>query len=214
MQAIALIAYLRRMKVNAPFMIVAPVSTLHSWHREFEKSIPSLPVVCLAGTAVAEREAMYSGQLSMVGRRRKDPNFPLIITSYQVAIEDEKKLNSIGECGYMVIDDGQGLQKYRSTLLSCLSRIQSAGRLLLSGPLVAQNDLIELWSLINFVHVRVLSEEISEGMKTVFDDLLLSKSISTDWKNNFSTDWKNNLVAKLQEILKPFVLRRANRKGS
>jgi len=138
-QVIAMIAHLKTMNVPGPFLIVAPLATLPNWVREFEKWLPSLPVVRYHGVQ-ADREHMLAGVLNPKNKRQ--PDFPAIVTSYEVAIKDEKKLNKIGEFTYLVVDEGQRLKNHRCTLIQSLKRIKAANRLLLSGTPI-QNNLDE-----------------------------------------------------------------------
>lgn len=75
-------------------------------------------------------------------KKKRDADFPAIVTSYEVAIKDEKKLNKIGEFTYLVVDEGQRLKNHRCTLIQSLKRIKAANRLLLSGTPI-QNNLDE-----------------------------------------------------------------------
>lgn len=125
-----MIAHLKGMGVPGPFIIVAPLATLPNWIREFQKWLPSLPVVRYHGNA-QDRASILANQLNPKNKRQ--PDFPAIVTSYEVAIKDEKKLNKIGEYTYLVVDEGQRLKNHRCTLISSLKRIRAANRLLLSG---------------------------------------------------------------------------------
>merc|ERR1719491_1451951 len=87
-QVIGLIAHLRTMAVSGPFIVIAPLATLPNWVREFQKWLPSHPVVRFHGTA-KDREEMLAGPLNAKGR--KNPDFPVVITSYEVAIRSEKQ---------------------------------------------------------------------------------------------------------------------------
>jgi ATP-dependent DNA helicase len=138
-QVIAMIAHLRSMNVPGPYIIVAPLATLPNWVREFEKWLPSLPVVRYHG-ASSEREYMLQTVLN--AKNKRQANFPAIVTSYEVAIKDERKLNKIGEFTYLVVDEGQRLKNHRCTLIQSLKRIRAANRLLLSGTPI-QNNLDE-----------------------------------------------------------------------
>ena len=153
-QVIAMIAHLRSMNVPGPFIVVAPLATLPNWVREFEKWLPSLPVVRYHGTA-PERDYLIQTQLN--AKERRTSTFPAIVTSYEVAIKDEKKLNKIGEYTYLVVDEGQRLKNHRCTLIQSLKRIRAANRLLLSGTPI-QNNLDELWSLLNFVNPMIFDD--------------------------------------------------------
>lgn len=138
-QVIAMVAHLRSMQVPGPYLIVAPLATLPNWIREFNKWLPSLNVIRYHGTG-PEREAMLAKDLNPKNKRNHD--FPAIVTSYEVAIKDEKKLNKIGEYTYLVVDEGQRLKNHRCTLIQSLKRIRAANRLLLSGTPI-QNNLDE-----------------------------------------------------------------------
>ena len=138
-QCIALIAHLLTKGVSGPFMVVAPLATLPNWVREFEKWLPDHPVVRYHGPA-ADREAMLKGPLHYKQRRQKD--FPFIVTSYEVAIRDQAKLERLSEFTYLIVDEGHRLKNHRCTLLTSLKRLKAANRLLLTGTPI-QNTLNE-----------------------------------------------------------------------
>ena len=75
-----------------------------------------------------ERDAMLAGPLNH--KNRKAGDFPVVITSYEVAMRDEKRLNKIGEYTFLVVDEGQRLKNHRCTLISSLKRIRSSNRLI------------------------------------------------------------------------------------
>lgn len=102
-QCVALIAHLLTQKVSGPFLIVAPLATLPNWVREFEKWLPTQPVVRYHGNS-AEREAMYNGPMNPKLRRNAD--YPFIVTSYEVAIRDQLKLEKLSEFTYVIVDEG------------------------------------------------------------------------------------------------------------
>ena len=54
-QTIALFCHLVEMGVPGPFLIVAPLSTVPNWVKEFKRFAPSLPVVLYHGSKT-ERE--------------------------------------------------------------------------------------------------------------------------------------------------------------
>ena len=171
-QCIALIAHLLTKGVSGPFMVVAPLATLPNWVREFQKWLPDHAVVRYHGPA-AEREAMLKGPLHHKQRRQKD--FPFIVTSYEVAIRDQVKLERLSEFTYLIVDEGHRLcvtliligsaspctthpdfavfrKNHRCTLLSSLKRLKAANRLLLTGTPI-QNTLNEC----KFIYLRTKS---------------------------------------------------------
>lgn len=135
-QVIALIGHLLEKNVSGPFLIVAPLATLPNWVREFEKWLPVRPVVRYHGTA-AERDALMKGPMNP--RNRKSPTFPFIVTSYEVAIKDQAKLEKLSDFTYLCVDEGQRLKNHRCTLLASLKRLKAENRLLLSGTPIQNN---------------------------------------------------------------------------
>ena len=64
-QTIALFAHLVEMGVPGPFLVVAPLSTIANWVREFKKFAPMLPAVLYHGNA-KEREAIRNTKLKEI----------------------------------------------------------------------------------------------------------------------------------------------------
>ena len=137
-QCVALIAHLLTKGVAGPFLVVAPLATLPNWVREFEKWLPDRKVVRYHGP---EREALLKGPLHP--KLRKTPDFPFIVTSYEVSIRDQAKLEKLSEFSYIIVDEGHRLKNHRCTLLRSLKRIKAANRLLLTGTPI-QNTLDEV----------------------------------------------------------------------
>ena len=203
-QCVALIAHLLTMGVSGPFLIVAPLATLPNWVREFEKWIPSHPVIRYHGPAV-EREAMLKGPLNH--KHKRNPDFPFIVTSYEVAIRDQSKLEKLSEFTYLVVDEGHRLKNHRCTLLSSLKRLKAANRLLMTGTPI-QNTLNELWSLLNFVNPQIFDDLSVFQSWFGFKDIGQKSRGATDEQAILQEQRKNQTVTKLHEILRPFLLRR------
>jgi ATP-dependent DNA helicase len=199
-QVIALVAHLQTMRVTGPFMVVAPLATIPNWTREFKKWLPTLPVIRFHGT-MPEREAMLRGPLNH--RNRKSPSFPVIVTSYEVAIRDQAKLSKLGEFTYVVVDEGQRLKNHRCCLITSLKKIPASNRLLLSGTPI-QNNLDELWSLLNFVNPQIFDD------LSVFQSWFGFRDIGkmTTEDEIVQTQREQKTVSKLHDILRPFLLRR------
>ncbi|KAI9921914.1 hypothetical protein PsorP6_001952 [Peronosclerospora sorghi] len=130
---------------------------------------------------------------------------PTLLT---VMLSDAKWFTNAGFVWkYMVIDEGHRLKNMECKLVRELKRGRSENRLLLTGtPL--QNNLTELWSLLNFI------------LPDVFDDLELFESwfsFTPDAATTNETvavqdvlhgEKKVEVIAMLHEILRPFLLRR------
>jgi len=199
-QSIAMLAHLREQKVGGPFLVVGPLSTLHNWHREFRKWAPSIEAVIYHGSK-EERTRLRGTHFRNKG---SSGFFPVMITSYEIVIRDIKELRKLA-WKFVIIDEGHRLKNMNCRLIRELKSIAQAkdcNRLLLTGtPL--QNNLTELWSLLNFL------------LPDIFDDL---DSFQAWFDFDFSKDdnekkvvegeLQNSVVTKLHQILRPFLLRR------
>lgn len=135
-QVIAMIAHLLTQNVSGPFLVVAPLATLPNWVREIEKWLPDQPVVRYHGPA-SIRDELLRGVMNP--KNKKNLDFPIVVTSYEVAIKDQNKLTKMGQWTYLIVDEGQRLKNHRCTLLSSLKRLKSQNRLLLSGTPIQNN---------------------------------------------------------------------------
>ncbi|KAJ3115637.1 hypothetical protein HK098_006915, partial [Nowakowskiella sp. JEL0407] len=150
LQTIAFLAFLKEKKVHAPFLIVAPLNTIANWVSEFERFTPTIPVVLYHGTP-EERSHIRNFKL-----KRVDENFPVVVTSYEICMNDRKNLQHL-MWKYIVVDEGHRIKNLNCKLIQELKSYHSANRLLLTGtPL--QNNLKELWSLLNFLMPDIFND--------------------------------------------------------
>mmetsp|Transcript_1513 Transcript_1513/g.2056 ORF Transcript_1513/g.2056 Transcript_1513/m.2056 type:complete len:788 (-) Transcript_1513:75-2438(-) len=203
-QVIAMIAHLLTQNVSGPFLVVAPLATLPNWVREIEKWLPDQPVVRYHGP-VSIRDEFLRGVMNP--KNKKNLDFPIVVTSYEVAIKDQNKLTKMGQWTYLIVDEGQRLKNHRCTLLSSLKRLKSQNRLLLSGTPI-QNNLDELWSLLNFVNPSIFDELSVFQSWFGFRDIGQRHRGATNEEEILLEQRKNATVTKLHEILRPFLLRR------
>jgi ATP-dependent DNA helicase len=140
------------MGTNGPFLVVAPLSTVSNWHAEFKKFTPSIMTICYHGSPPARANIRKV-------HMKSDPfsaEFPVIITSYDICMNDRKHLANI-PWKYIIVDEGHRLKNLDCKLLRDLKSYKSANRLLLTGtPL--QNNLSELWSLLNFLMPEIFND--------------------------------------------------------
>ncbi|QDZ22807.1 SNF2-related ATP-dependent DNA helicase [Chloropicon primus] len=193
-QAIGFLSHLWDKNIVGPFLIVAPLSMLSNWVQEFQKWVPDIPVVLYHGTAEERAQMRMLERFANPGF----PTFPVIVTSYEIAIRDAKPLQKY-HYKYMVVDEGHRLKNFNCKLIRELRNFDVANKLLLTGtPL--QNNLSELWSLLNFLLPDVFSS--LADFERWFD---FSKVNDADEK---SATQHTMIVEKLHNILKPFLLRR------
>ncbi|KAL3670112.1 hypothetical protein V7S43_004428 [Phytophthora oleae] len=192
-----------------PFIIVAPLSTLGHWQREFN-SWTNLNAVVYHGSAAA-REVLQNYEFFMSedellradelqgnhknGKRaaprpkRNCYRFDVLITTYEMAsATDLYKLAQIG-WQLMVVDEAHRLKNRNSKLSNILhTRFTYENMLLLTGtPL--QNNVEELWVLLNFLDSKKFASK---------EDFLESFGELTD----------SAQVERLHSELKPYLLRR------
>uniref|UniRef100_T1GGP4 ATP-dependent helicase brm n=1 Tax=Megaselia scalaris TaxID=36166 RepID=T1GGP4_MEGSC len=141
-QTISLITYLmEKKKLNGPYLIIVPLSTLPNWVLEFEKWAPAVGVVSYKGSPQGRR---------LLQNQMKATKFNVLLTTYEYIIKDKSVLAKI-PFKYMIIDEGHRMKNHHCKLTQILNTHYNAPyRLLLTGtPL--QNKLPELWALLNFL---------------------------------------------------------------
>ncbi|XP_006257589.3 probable global transcription activator SNF2L1 isoform X4 [Rattus norvegicus] len=183
LQTIALLGYLKHYRnFPGPHMVLVPKSTLHNWMNEFKRWVPSLRVICFVGDkdvrAAFIRDEMMPGE------------WDVCVTSYEMVIK-EKSVFKKFHWRYLVIDEAHRIKNEKSKLSEIVREFKSTNRLLLTGtPL--QNNLHELWALLNFLLPDVFNSADD------FDSWFDTKNCLGDQK----------LVERLHAVLKPFLLRR------
>ena len=122
----------------------------------------------------------------------------MIVTSYEIAIRDAKPLQKFNY-KYMVVDEGHRLKNFNCKLIRSLREFDTANKLLLTGtPL--QNNLSELWSLLNFLLPDVFTSLAD------FEKWFDFSNVSQD--DEEASLQHSRIVEKLHNILRPFLLRR------
>lgn len=189
LQTIALLAYLHDyLGIKGPHMIVVPKSTLANWMNEFEKWASQLTVFKFHGNADerAEQKEKYMKQPG---------SFNVMITTYEMVIK-EKNILKPWVWRYIIIDEAHRIKNVNSALSKVMRMFSSTNRLLLTGtPL--QNNLNELWALLNFLLPEVFSS--SEQFQDWFSPAEGSEQ---------GNEQQEHVVKQLHKVLRPFLLRR------
>ena len=185
-ESIALLGYLSAVRgERGPYLVLAPKSTLANWAREFARWVPFLGVVRFDG----DRAARAQQRAAVVAPGR----FDVLLTSFEVAIIEKAALHRHA-WRYIVIDEAHRIKNERSVLSQVVRWLHSDRRLLLTGtPL--QNNLHELWALLNFLVPSVFSSADDF-------DAWFRLAEAGDAAHQRET------VARLHRVLQPFMLRR------
>ncbi|RLV87107.1 putative ATP-dependent helicase IRC5 [Meyerozyma sp. JA9] len=199
LQCIAFLSYLISNGVTGPFLVVVPLSTLSGWFNEVQRFAPSMKVLKYTGTK-QERQKI-----------KLNSDYNLILTSYEISIRDFTKLNSVS-WKYLIVDEGHRLKNSKSLLIKVLKKLDVQNRLLITGtPL--QNNLNELWSLLNFILPDVFHDLELFQQWFNFDELTTMKDDEDDDETRrlIELNIQENLIHNLHTILKPFILRRVKK---
>lgn len=182
LQTIAFLGYLRYIcDIKGPHLITVPKSTLDNWSREFKKWTPDVDVLVLQG-AKDDRHAL-------INERVVDEKFDVLITSYEMILREKSHLKKFA-WEYIIVDEAHRIKNEESSLAQIIRMFSSRNRLLITGtPL--QNNLHELWALLNFLLPDVF------GDSEAFDS----------WFSNQDAD-QDTVVQQLHRVLRPFLLRR------
>ncbi|KAH1072832.1 hypothetical protein J1N35_025160 [Gossypium stocksii] len=197
-QTIAFLGHLKGNGMDGPYLIIAPLSTLSNWMNEIARFTPSINAIIYHGTQKERDEIRRKHMPKVIG-----PSFPIVVTSYEMAMSDAKKFLRHYEWKYVVVDEGHRLKNFQCKLVKELKHLRAGNKLLLTGtPL--QNNLAELWSLLNFILPDIFQSH--EEFESWFD--FSGKSNGEVSKEEMEEKRRAQVVAKLHAILRPFLLRR------
>uniref|UniRef100_A0A8D3C7A8 Proliferation-associated SNF2-like protein n=1 Tax=Scophthalmus maximus TaxID=52904 RepID=A0A8D3C7A8_SCOMX len=194
-QCIAHIAMMIEKKVMGPFLVVAPLSTLPNWINEFKRFAPEVSVLLYHGpqperAKVLKQIGVPQGPLRMC---------PVVITSFEISMIDRKFLQR-SQWKYLIVDEGHRIKNLNCRLVQELKMLPTDNKLLLTGtPL--QNNLAELWSLLNFLLPEVFDD--LKSFESWFDINTLGEAESV-----VAAEREKNVLSMLHQILTPFLLRR------
>lgn len=184
LQTISFLGYLRYFKqINGPHIIIVPKSTLDNWAREFAKWTPEVRVLVIQGDKDHRNH--------LINKRLMTCDFDVVISSYEIVIREKAAFRKFN-WEYIIIDEAHRIKNEESLLSQIIRMFHSSNRLLITGtPL--QNNLHELWALLNFI------------LPDVFGD---SEAFDEWFQGQDSDDNENSVIQQLHKVLKPFLLRR------
>jgi len=196
-QIVCYIEHLHRVeKIQRPFLVVVPLSTVEHWRREFE-GWSDLKCCVYHDRQRIWRDVMREYEWYFVDRPHTPDflKFDVLVTTYDTLIGD---FDVIGQIPWRVtvVDEAHRLRNQKGKLLECMKEISARGtlqhgfqsRVLMTGtPL--QNNIQELWTLLNFI------EPYKFPSLEEFDE-------------RYGTMATREQVEGLQQKISPFMLRR------
>ena len=199
-----------QLATRGPFLIVAPLSTIPHWYREFT-GWTDLNTIVYHGSAMdreharedefpfpedkVQNVAFNQRYLSKVARKwrgkwEKTWMVEVVITTPEMLVtEDFAELAAV-KWEILVVDEAHRLKNHNSKLAQNLrdNRFEFNHSLLLTGTPI-QNNMQELWTLLNFID------------PDDFDDL-------DDFMDTYGDIKSKERVDQLHETIRPYILRR------
>lgn len=172
-KTIQTIAFLLSEK-NKKTLIITPTSLIYNWKNEFHKFAPSMKIGIVHGSKNDRIEVLKNFK-----------EYDVILTTYGTLRNDEEEYKSI-KFDYCILDEGQNIKNPLAQSTTSVKNINAENRFVLTGTPI-ENNLIELWSIFDFLMPGYLDS-------------------AHNFKNRFVN--KNHSAIELQKYIKPFMLRR------
>ena len=174
-----------------PSLIVCPPTLSGHWQQEILTFAPFLSCMAYVGPA-SERVKM----------RDKLGTTDIVVTSYDVCRNDIDAFAPFN-WNYCVLDEGHLIKNPRAKTTMAVKRLNSNHRLILSGTPI-QNNVLELWSLFDFLMPGFL------GTEKVFLDRFAKPIANSRYSKSSSKEQEAGALAleALHKQILPFLLRR------
>ena len=182
--------------MKGPFLVVAPLSTLQHWKRTVEEwstlnCVLYYDLKGIDGRKACRAYEWFYTDISIKGsvlQTAEICKFHILITSYEVFLQDVNNVLINLPFQHIVIDEAHRLKNQNAKILNALKKLPCKRISLLTGTPI-QNNTTELWSLLNFIE------------PSHFNSL-------TTFLTQFGDLSKLDQVEKLHVMLKPYLLRR------
>ncbi|KAH9948095.1 SNF2 chromatin remodeling protein [Amylocystis lapponica] len=174
---------------HLPSLIVCPPTLTGHWYYEILKYAENLRPVLYTGNS--------RDRCKLLARL---DTYDVVITSYEVVRNDIANLQKL-HWHYCILDEGHIIKNAKTKLTKAVKCIRAVHRLILSGTPI-QNNVLELWSLFDFLMPGFLGSESSFNER--FSKPILS---NRDGKSKTGEAAALALEALHKQVL-PFLLRR------
>ncbi|KAI1861089.1 hypothetical protein JX265_009708 [Neoarthrinium moseri] len=174
-----------------PTLIVCPPTLSGHWQQELKTYAPFLSVTAFVGPPAERRSKASQFSTSDV-----------VITSYEVCRNDTEYLEK-QSWNYIVLDEGHLIKNPKAKISVAVKKLPSNHRLILTGTPI-QNNVLELWSLFDFLMPGFL------GTEKVFLDRFAKPIAASRFSKASSKEQEAGALAieALHKQVLPFLLRR------
>jgi TATA-binding protein-associated factor len=138
----------QRKESHLASLIVCPPTLTNHWHHEIKHYANNLRPIIYAGPIKDRRSKL-----------KRLHQFDVVITSYDVVRNDVNVLSGLNWL-YCILDEGHLIKNAKSKVSQAVKSIKAHHRLVLSGTPI-QNNVLELWSLFDFLMPGFLGNEAS-----------------------------------------------------
>ena len=169
-----------------PTIVVCPSSLILNWKEESDKFTPTLKTLSISGN-VENREKLINSI----------KNYDLVITSYDLLKRDidlYKKVNY--KFRYIVADEAQYIKNNNTQNAKAIKEIDADTKYALTGTPI-ENSLAELWSIFDFIMPGYLFSY---------------NKFKINYESPIAKDNDEEAMAKLKNMIEPFILRRIKEK--
>jgi SNF2 family DNA or RNA helicase/predicted nucleic acid-binding Zn finger protein len=158
-------------------IVITPTSLIHNWKSEFENFAPSLNIGIVHGSK-KERENIINNI----------NDFDVLLTTYGSLRNDFEKYENIN-FDHCIIDEAQNIKNPTSMSTDAVKSVKAKTKFALTGTPI-ENNLIELWSIFDFIMPGYLYNV-------------------TKFNAIFIKDESN--MSNLKKLIRPFILRRTKK---
>ncbi|WP_411169982.1 SNF2-related protein [Clostridium sp. MB05] len=160
---------------NKKSLIIAPTSVVYNWKNEFEKFADGLKIGIIHGS-INERNKVKDDY----------KKYDVLLTTYGTLRSDYEWYKD-KEFDFCIIDEAQNIKNKKSKITELVKSIKANYKLALTGTPI-ENNLLELWSIFDFIMPGYLYNE-------------------ERFKNRF-LNGDDESLKELKELISPFILRR------
>ena len=158
-------------------IIVTPTSLIYNWESEIINFAPTLKIAVVHGEKDAREELIKNCE-----------DYDIILTTYGILRNEIEEFSKI-KFDYCIIDEAQNIKNPLAQTTKSVKEINANMRVALTGTPI-ENNLMELWSIFDFVMPGYLFSQKS-------------------FKSKFVNDVEGNV--ELKHLIRPFILRRLKR---
>lgn len=160
-------------KKDSKSLIITPTSVIYNWKDEFARFGGSLKVGLIHGSKKQREDVIDNID-----------EYDVLLTTYGTLKNDEEKYKSVS-FDYCIIDEGQNIKNPKAQSTLAVKKIKSRCNIALTGTPI-ENNLLELWSIFDFVMPGFLFTKEKFREKFILQDN----------------------IDELKSLITPFILRR------